>query len=199
MAWIYLRLCDGGARLCLVRGGQCFQRPDIAVLAVTKLSRASKRRYQSCGRSARRVHEARFARRRAEPAQVRSPIASNYAAGRPSRDQACCGARHAWYVLMRRDYRVTHVTRATENTDCRRSSDSTNSSMRCAMRISPCNAAIRIREARNFKQRAPLVARPKVDIGREDYARLALGPNADPMHVATYIWFHLRYLASRSG
>jgi hypothetical protein len=170
---------------------------DIAVLAVHQLSSSQQASLQSLWTEARAGHEARLCAQAADAAQGPRPECIDYAAWTAIAGDHSCSARDMLSTVLNAQWivgvaqvsaRLKSQLAAAQRRDQR--VNAVRDSDLALQRTDPEYVTRATSNNAHF-----LLARPKVDIQTEDYARLALGPNAELNALATYIWYHLRALA----
>jgi hypothetical protein len=180
----------------LVLGWVFPEHRDIAVLAVHKLSSAQQSSLQSLWREARAGHEPRLCGDLAAPAQSAKPDCIDFAAWTAISGDHSCSARDMlgtvlnapWIVPVAQvSARLKSQLAASERRDQR-----VNAVRKSDISLQRTDPEYVTRAASNNAHF--LLARPRVDIPTEEYAKLALGPSAELNALATYIWYHLRAL-----
>src|SRR5882672_10488529 len=194
--WIFC-VCVTAVLPVLVLGWVFPEHRDIAVLAVHKLSASQQASLQSLWTEARAGHEARLCAEAAEPAQGPKPDCIDYAAWTAIAGDHSCSARDMLGTVLDAPWIIgvaqVSARLKTQLAAAQRRDQRVNAVRDSDLALQRSDPEYVTRATSNNAHFS--LARPKVDIRPEDYASLALGPNADLNALATYIWFHLRALA----
>jgi hypothetical protein len=170
---------------------------DIAVLGVQKLDAGQQAYLQKLWSEARAGHEARLCEQVTQAAQGPKPTCIDYAAWTAIAGDHSCSARDMLSIVLdspwilgvaRVSARLKEQLAAAERRDQR-----VNAVRDSDIRLQRTDPEYVTRAGSNNAHF--LLARPRVDMEPLDYARLALGPNAELNALATYVWYHLRALA----
>jgi len=170
---------------------------DIAVFAVQRLDPEQQVLLQQLWSDARSGHEVRLCEHVAQLVQGTNPTCIDYATWTAIAGDHSCSASDMlneilntrWILgVVRVDARLKTQLAAAGRRDQR--VNAVRDSDIALQRTDPEYVTRAQSNNAHF-----LLARPKVDMEPLDYARLALGPNADLNAVATYVWYHLRALA----
>jgi hypothetical protein len=169
---------------------------DIAVLAIQRLDADRQAQLQKLWAEARAGHESRLCELVADGSQGAKPDCIDYAAWTAIAGDHSCSARDMlgsvldapWILGVARvsaklKAQLAASTRRDQRVNAVRDSDIAleRTDPEYVTRASSNNAHF-------------LLARPNVAMQPEDYARLALGSQADLNALATYVWYHLRAL-----
>ena len=171
---------------------------DIAVMAVQQLDPEQQALLQKLWSEARSGHEARLCEQAAQAAQGSNPTCIDYAAWTSIAGDHSCSARDMlgnildkpWILgVARIGARLKDKLAAAKRHDQR--ANAVRDSDLALSRTDPEYVTRASSNNAHF-----LLALPYVTITPEAYARLALGPKADLNGLATYVWYHLRALAT---
>jgi hypothetical protein len=181
----------------LVLGWVFPEHRDIAVLAVHLLSSSQQASLQSLRTEARVWHEARLCAEAGGAAQGPKPDCIDYAAWTAIAGDHSCSARDMLGTVLNAPWIIgvaqVSARLKTQLAAAQRRDQRVNAVRDSDLSLQRTDPEYVTRATSNNAHF--LLARPKVDIQTEDYARLALGTNAELNAVATYIWYHLRALA----
>ena len=181
----------------LVLGWVFPEHRDIAVLAVHQLSASQQASLQSLWTEARAGHEVRLCAEAANATQGPKPDCIDYAAWTAIAGDHSCSAREMLRTVLDAPWIIgvaqVSARLKTQLAAAQRRDQRVNAVRDSDIALQRTDPEYVTRASSNNAHF--LLARPKVDIQTEAYARLALGPNADLNAIATYVWYHLRALA----
>ena len=171
---------------------------DIAVLAIQRLDPERRELLQKLWLEARAGYKARLCEELADAAQGTNPTCIDYAAWPAIAGDHSCSARDMLGIVLEAQWilgvervsaqlkvHLAAAKRRDQHVNAVRDSD-------IALQRTDPDYATRARS--NYAHF--LLARPGVAMEPLAYARLALGANADLNAPATYLWYHLRALAT---
>ncbi|HST11661.1 MAG TPA: hypothetical protein VLL05_14900, partial [Terriglobales bacterium] len=171
---------------------------DIAVLAVERLDPEQRALLQKLWLKARAGHEARLCENVADASQGTNPSCIDYAAWSAIAGDHSCSARDMVGIVLDAPW-ILSVARVSARLKVRLAAGKRHDQHVNTVRDS--DMALQ-RTDPDYVTRARsnnahfLLARPDVTMEPLAYARLALGANADLNAPATYLWYHLRALAT---
>jgi hypothetical protein len=195
---VMLSTCVAAVLPVLLLGWVFPEHRDIAVLAVHQLSSGQQSALQSLWSEARAGHEARLCAQAADPSQSPKPDCIDYAAWTAISGDHSCSAQDMLNTVLNAPW-IIGVAQVSGRLKTQLAAAQRRDQRENAVRDSDLSLE---RTDPEYVTRATsnnahfLLGRPKVDIQTEDYARLALGPNAELNALATYPWYHLRALAT---
>jgi hypothetical protein len=171
---------------------------DIAVLAVQKLDPEQRALLQKLWSESRAGYEGRLCEQAADAAQGLNPSCIDYAAWTAVAGDHSCSARDMLSIVLDAPWilgvaRVSARLRAQLAAAQRRDQrvNAVRGSDIALQRVDPEYVTRASSNNAHF-----LLARPSVAMEPLEYARLALGAKADLNALATYLWYHLRALAT---
>lgn len=170
---------------------------DITRLAIEQLDPRQRALLQKLWSESRAGHEARLCASLSGPQEDPTVTCIDYAALAAIAGDHSCSAREMlknvvetrWILVVARvgarlEIKLSDATRRDQRVNAVRSSDN------ALQRADPDYIARASSNNAHF-----VLARPDTGIDSHDYAKVAIGPNAEINSVATYMWYHLRALS----
>ena len=173
---------------------------DITLLAVERLDPEQRELLQTLWSEARSVNQSHLCENALGPAQGLNPTCLDYAAWAAIAGDHSCSARDMLDIVLEAPW-ILNVARVSARLKVQLAAAQGPDQRTNAVRGS--DIAL-LRADPEYVTRASsnnahfLLARPDVTMQPVAYARLALGANADLNALATYLWYHLRALATAS-
>ena len=173
---------------------------DITLLAVQRLDPEQRELLHKLWLEARSVNQGHLCPNVVEPAQGLNPTCLDYAAWTAIAGDHSCSGRDMLSIVLDAPW-VLNVARVSARLKvqlaaARRRDQRANAVRSSDIALQRADPEYVTRASSNNAHF--LLARPDVTMQPVAYARLALGANADLNALATYLWYHLRALATAS-